>query len=104
MKQLKWYFKHGTKSETYSVLYEDETFMLVQNENSGKLSFGTKDCFGTLYGFPVNWSCLAREAAVDSLNRLFFAVNANPRRVLDFIFHPHLPLEKNKFCSFRARK
>ena len=70
MKQLKWYFKHGTKSETYSVLYEDETFMLVRNKNSGKISFGTRDCFGTLYGFPVNWSCLAKEEAIETLNRL----------------------------------
>lgn len=70
MKQLKWYLKRGTKSESYSVLYEDETFMLVQNENSGKISFGTRDCFGTLYGFPVNWSCLAWEEATETLDRL----------------------------------
>ena len=67
MKQLKWYFKHGTKSETYSVIYEDDTFMLVRNENSGKYSFGAKNCFGTLYGFPVNWSCLTKEKAIETL-------------------------------------
>lgn len=79
MKQLKWYFKHGTKSESYSVLYEDETFMLVQNENSGKISFGTKDCFGTLYGFPVDWSCLTKEKALETLTALYDITTTNTK-------------------------
>ena len=69
MKQLKWYFKHGTKFETYNVLYEDETFILVQNDNTKKYSFGVIKDFGTLYGFPVNQSCLTSEEAEDVLNR-----------------------------------
>lgn len=67
MKQLKWYFKHGTTYETYSVLYEDEKFILVQNNNTKKYSFGMIDDFGSLYGFPVNQSCLTSEEAKDVL-------------------------------------
>lgn len=69
MKQLKWYFKHGTKYETFTVLYEDEAFMLVQNNNTKKYSFGVKNDFGSLYGFPVNQSCLTSEEAKDQLRR-----------------------------------
>lgn len=68
MKQLKWYFKHGTKFETYSVLYEDEAFMLVQNNNTKKYSFGVLNDFGSLYGFPVDQSCLTTEEAKDILH------------------------------------
>lgn len=69
MKQLKWYFKHGTKFETYSALYEDETFILVQNNNTNKYSFGVIKDFGTLCGFPVNQSCLTSEEAKDMLHK-----------------------------------
>lgn len=69
-KQLKWYHKRGTTYEIFSVIYEDETFMLVHNENSGDYSFGTRNCFGTLNGFPVNWSCLTKEQAIGTLNSL----------------------------------
>lgn len=58
MKKLKWYFNHGKSHETYSVLYEDEKFILVQNDNTKNYSFGLTRDFGTLYGFPVNQSCL----------------------------------------------
>lgn len=68
MKQLKWYFKHGTKYETFSVLYEDDAFMLVQNNNTKKYSFGVKGDFGSLYGFPVNQSCLESEEAKEILH------------------------------------
>lgn len=79
MKQLKWYFKNGTKYNTYSVLYEDDKFMLVRNDDHdnkefngeyGAYSFGQKDCFNSLYGFPVNWSCLHKTEAIDELNRI----------------------------------
>ena len=68
MKELKWYFKHGTKFEVYSVLYEDDTFMLVQNNNTKKYSFGVVGDFGTLYGFPVDQSCLTTDEAIEILN------------------------------------
>lgn len=70
MKQLKWYFKHGMHYETFSVLYEDDKFMLVRNDQTSKYSFGMVKCFNTLYGFPVNWSCLHKEKAIDVLNGL----------------------------------
>ena len=58
MKKLKWYYKNGTAHEIFSVLYEDVDFILVQNDNTKNFSFGLKRDFGTLYGFPVNQSCL----------------------------------------------
>lgn len=61
MKKLKWYYKHGTKYELFSVLYEDCTFMLVQNDSTKNFSFGVCRDFGTLYGFPINQSCLTIE-------------------------------------------
>ena len=67
MKKLRWYFKHGTTFEEYSVLYEDDRYILVQNDNSSKYSYGLKSDFGTLYGFPVNQSCLTDEEAKDIL-------------------------------------
>lgn len=68
MKQLKWHLKHGTKFETYNVLYEDETFILVQNDNTKKYSFGAASDFGSLYGFPVDQSCLTQDEARNILN------------------------------------
>ena len=69
MKQLKWYFKHGTKFEIYSVLYEDETFILVQNNDTNKYSFGVRNDFGSLCGFPVDQSCLTADEARNVLDR-----------------------------------
>lgn len=40
MKKLKWYFKNGTRFKEYSVLYDDGKFVLVQNENTKKYSYG----------------------------------------------------------------
>lgn len=61
MKKLKWYFKNGTRCEEYSVLYQGEKYILVQNDSTQKYSFGLSRDFGTLYGFPVNQSCLSAE-------------------------------------------
>lgn len=58
MKKLKWYYKHGTKHELFSVLYEEKEYILVMNDETKKYSFGLTRDFGTLYGFPVNQSCL----------------------------------------------
>ena len=68
--KLKWYFKNGTKYELYSVLYDDDVFLLVQNDNTQKISFGMKRDFGTLCGFPVSWSCLSVKDAIRILNDL----------------------------------
>lgn len=68
MKKLKWYFCHGTKYEMYSVLYEDEKFILVQNDNTKQYSFGLTRDFDTLFGFPINQSCLTLEELKMQLN------------------------------------
>lgn len=68
MEKLRWYFKHGTKFEEFSVLYDDDKFILVQNDNTQNYSYGLKSDFGTLYGFPVNQSCLNMEQANDMLH------------------------------------
>lgn len=67
MKKLNWYFKHGTICHVYSVLYEDDIFILVENDETQEYSFGVKRDFGTLYGFPVNQSCLNTEEANEIL-------------------------------------
>ena len=59
MKKIRWYFKNGTRYEEYFVLYQDEKYILVQNDNTKKYSFGLSRDFGTLFGFPVNQSCLS---------------------------------------------
>lgn len=68
MEKLRWYFKHGTRYETYSVLYINNGWILVQNDNTGKYSFGLERDFGTLCGFPVNQSCLTLGEVKDVLN------------------------------------
>lgn len=68
MKKLKWYYKHGTMYETFSVLYQDNSFILVQNDNTKNYSFGLTRDFNTLYGFPVNQSCLTLAELKKQLN------------------------------------
>jgi len=68
MEKLKWYFKHGTKYELYSVLYKADKWILVQNDRTGKYSFGLERDFGTLFGFPVNQSCLIIDELMEILN------------------------------------
>lgn len=67
MKTKKWYFKNNY--ELYNVLYEDNRFILVQNNNTKLLSFGLIEDFGTLLGFPVNQSCLNNNQCINILNR-----------------------------------
>lgn len=70
LEKRRWYFKRGTVYEEFSVLYDDGKFNLVRNDSSGHYSFGTADCFNTLYGYPVNWSSLTASEAVRILNNL----------------------------------
>lgn len=58
MEKSKWYFKNGTRYEMYSVLYKNDGWILVQNDNTEEYSFGLVRDFGTLLGFPVDQSCL----------------------------------------------
>lgn len=60
-KKLRWYFKNGKCFEVFTVLYQDESFILVQSDTTGTYSFGLSRDFGTLFGFPVSQSCLNAE-------------------------------------------
>ena len=68
MKKLKWYSEDGTKYEMYSVLYKNNEWILVQNDNTKKYSFGLVCDFGTFLGFPVNQSCLTIKELKEILN------------------------------------
>lgn len=68
MKKLKWYFKHGTKFDEFYVLWEDGKYILVKNCDTEMYSYGLKCDFGTLFGFPVNQSCLTHDECIRMLN------------------------------------
>ena len=70
MKQRKWYYKNGTASEIFNVLYCNGKFILVENDETKTISFGLERDFNTLYGFPVNWSCLSPDEAINVLRGL----------------------------------
>ena len=72
MNKKVWYFKNN--SEVYSVLYEDKTYILVKDDKNKLYSFGLKNDFGTLYGFPVNQSCLSKEETIDIL-KIFIEID-----------------------------
>lgn len=78
MEKLKWYFKGGKCYEEYTVLYSKADRILVQNDNTKKISFGLREDFGTLFGFPVNWSCLTIDEAKDMLARIIEVDNKYP--------------------------
>ena len=67
MKKLKWYYKNGEAFEEYNVLLEQGIYILVQNESTKKYSFGLSRDFGSLYGFPVNQSCLTKKELKERL-------------------------------------
>ncbi len=67
MKQLKWYFKNETAQKLYDIIYEDEKLIAVRNVESGKYSYGMRNCFGTLCGFPVGQSCLTPNEVIKNL-------------------------------------
>lgn len=61
MEQLRWYFNHGKNYETFTVLYKKDDWMLVKSNDTKLYSFGLCNDFGTLFGFPVDQSCLSLE-------------------------------------------
>lgn len=67
MRERVWYFKNN--KEVYNVLYDDNIWILVQNKKDKYYSFGLTRDFGTLYGFPINQSCLTKEKCIDLLKR-----------------------------------
>lgn len=70
MEQRKWYYKNGTASEVFNVLYCNGKFILVENDETKTISFGLERDFNTLFGFPVNWSCLSPREAINILRGL----------------------------------
>lgn len=74
----RWYFKHGTRYEEFNVLYDNGMFMLVQNRETKAFSFGLCEDFGTLFGFPVNWSCLTKDQAIELLQGMIRVDNTDP--------------------------
>ena len=67
MEQRKWFFNHGANFELFNVLFDRDGFLVVQNEETRAISFGTADCLGSLLGFPVNQSCLTKDKAISVL-------------------------------------
>lgn len=70
MNRRRWYYKNGTCFEEFDILFDNGRFMLVQNVETKVFSFGVCENFGTLYGFPVNWSCLTKDQAIERLNNM----------------------------------
>lgn len=68
MEQRQWFFNHGANFELFNVLFDDGGFLVVQNAETNTISFGAADCFGTLFGFPANQSCLSKKEAISVLN------------------------------------
>lgn len=67
MEQRKWFFNHGANFELFNVLFDHDGFIVVQNDKTHTISFGTADCFGSLFGFPVNQSRLTKDEAISIL-------------------------------------
>ena len=70
MEQRKWYYKNGTASEVFNVLYCNGKFILVENDETKTISFGLERDFNTLFGSPVDWSCLSPREAINILRGL----------------------------------
>lgn len=101
MKKLKWYYKHGTKFEMFSVLYEDDTFMLVQNDATKTFSFGVRRDFGSLCGFPVNQSCLTLEECREQLTA-FIRIDKGYLNSLGEIAENNIKRWQNMIASLKA--
>lgn len=67
MELKRWYFKNNY--EDYKVLYQDKNYILVQNMNSKKYSFGLNRDFESFNGFPVNQSCLNKNECIKRLKQ-----------------------------------
>ena len=67
MEQRKWFSNHGANFELFNVLFDNDGFIVVQNDKTSTISFGTADCFGSLFGFPVDQSCLTKDEALSIL-------------------------------------
>ena len=68
MEQRKWFFNGGANFELFNVLFDRDGFIVVQNCKTHTISFGATSCFGSLYGFPANQSCLKKNEAISVLS------------------------------------
>lgn len=68
MEQRKWFFNGGANFELFNVIFDRDGFLVVQNDKTRTISFGTADCFGSFFGFPVNQSCLTKDEAISILH------------------------------------
>lgn len=68
MEQRKCFFNHGANFELFNVLFDCDGFLVVQNDETKAISFGTADCFNSLFGFPVNQSCITKDEAISILH------------------------------------
>lgn len=68
MEQRKCFFNHGANFELFNVLFDCDGFLVVQNNETKVISFGTADCFNSLFGFPVNQSCITKDEAISILH------------------------------------
>lgn len=69
-KIMRRFYKHGTCFEDFELIYEQTKgahHILVRNMNTNKYSFGVESDFKSLYGFPVNQSCLTLDEAKQRL-------------------------------------
>lgn len=78
MNRRRWYYKNGTCFEEFDILFDNGRFMLVQNRETKAFSFGICEDFGTLFGFPVNWSCLTKDRAIEILQGMIRIDSINP--------------------------
>ena len=67
MEQRKWFFNGGANFELFNVLFDRDGFLVVQNSKTRTISFGAASCFGSLFGFPANQSCLTKDEAISIL-------------------------------------
>lgn len=67
MEKLKWFFNGGANFELFNVLFDRDGFIVIQNSKTRTISFGATSCFGSLYGFPANQSCLTKDEAISVL-------------------------------------
>ena len=68
MEQRKWFFNHSENFELFNVLFDCDGFLVVQNDETKNISFGATDCFNSLFGFPVNQSCITKDEAISILH------------------------------------
>lgn len=81
MEQRKWYYNNHKSYEVFNVLSENVRFMLVQNDETKLYSFGDRRDFDTVFGFPVNDSCLTLQELMNRLDDMI-AIDSDPKNAI----------------------